>query len=608
LTDFSIPYLTVQALGFATGTALCWVMAALLWKSENLGVARKLSIGMPLVASLWTSGSFVMQIILLAGMSMQSRPFGLAFGTAWTSTFWMPSMWLLMRHKAALRRSRLRTALLLTSFFIAITLTGVLWIVLFTPALRVNVGFVMKLSAYNAISHGILILVYRWNRSSAPARFLLTVVVPLVTMELLIVVALIHFGLSGGTMRALAFISQQSVIPNLIIVASFLAKFRYADVLLKRSLLIILTVIVASTVVWWIRPIPRGIPVVLWSLAGAGVLLVSPVLSYLVNWIVDRGMLRRPEYATFVKSFAEESGRVANKADLFALVERTAREALYVDSVRVVPATDTPTGGAERILVKSPHADLVLLVSPKVGGRRLLKQEMVFLQAIGGEISRRLEALEFERERRGRQLQEERLRHSLTEAELRALRAQVDPHFLFNTLNTIADLITSDPAKAELMTERLADFFRYTLLRTERTLATLGEELQFVQHYLEIEQVRFGNRLRVELSAAPDVRQEMVPALILQPLVENAIRHGLAPKPEGGCISVSASREGQFLKLEVVDDGMGLQSTSRHGSGIGLQNVRERLRALYGDAARMNVDSGSAQGTCVSLLLPGNGH
>jgi len=556
LTDFSIPYLTVQALGFATGTALWWLMAALLWKSENLGVARKLAIGMPLVASLWTSGSFAMQIILLAGMSMQSRPFGVAFGTAWTSIFWMPSMWLLMRHKAALRRSRLRSALLITSFFITIIFTAALWIVLLTPALRVNVGFLLKLPAYNAASQRILIL----------------------------------------------------VAPSLIIVASFVAKFRYADVLLKRSLLIILSVIVASTVVWWISAIPRGIPVVLWSLAGAGVLLVSPVLSYLVNWIVERGMLRRPEYATFVKSFAEESGRVANKTDLFALVERTAREALYVDSVRVVPATDTATGDAERILVKSPHADLVLLVSPKVGSRRLLKQEMIFLQAIGGEVSRRLEGLEFERERRGRQVQEERLRHSLTEAELRALRAQVDPHFLFNTLNTIAGLITSDPAKAELMTERLADFFRYTLLRTERTLATLGEELQFVQHYLEIEQVRLGNRLRIELSAAADVRQEMVPALILQPLVENAIRHGLAPKPEGGCISVSASREGQFLKLEVVDDGMALQSTSRHGSGIGLQNVRERLRALYGDAAQMNVDSGSAQGTCVSLLLPGNGH
>src|SRR5262249_59296041 len=98
-------------------------------------------------------------------------------------------------------------------------------------------------------------------------------------------------------------------------------------------------------------------------------------------------------------------------------------------------------------------------------------------------------------------------------------------------LKTIADLISTDPAKAEAMTERLAEFFRYTLSRTDRTLTTLEQEFQFVRDYLDIEQVRFGERLRVELSAGPDVAHEMVPALILQPLVENAIRHGLSPKP-----------------------------------------------------------------------------
>src|SRR5262249_52102090 len=156
------------------------------------------------------------------------------------------------------------------------------------------------------------------------------------------------------------------------------------------------------------------------------------------------------------------------------------------------------------------------------------------------------------------------------------------------------------------MTERLAEFFRYTLTRTERTLATLDEELQFVRQYLDIEQVRFGGRLRVELSANADLAKKMVPALILQPLVENAIRHGLAPKPEGGCISVSAVREGAFLRLEVADDGVGMRKDSRRGTGVGLQNVRERLIALYGDAARMSIDSGSPRGTCVSLLLPEN--
>src|SRR5262249_32840339 len=131
---------------------------------------------------------------------------------------------------------------------------------------------------------------------------------------------------------------------------------------------------------------------------------------------------------------------------------------------------------------------------------------------------------------------------------------------------------------------------------------------RFVRDYLDIEQVRFGDRLRVELFTGPGIAQEMIPALILQPIVENAIRHGLAPKPEGGRISISAAREGRFLRLQVADDGVGIRQDARRKGGVGLQNVCERLRALYGDDARMSINSGSAQGTCVSLLLPANGH
>lgn len=369
-----------------------------------------------------------------------------------------------------------------------------------------------------------------------------------------------------------------------------------------------LSLIVATIAVWWIPGIAQGIPVVIASLAGAGLLLASPSLHRAVSWIVDRGLLRRPEYGALARTFAEQSDRVANPAELFALAEKSLRQALHVESVRVAPASEAGSAVVgEPIRVSAPHAEYVLLISPTPGGRRLLAEESVFLHAIGREITRRLEALEFERERRERQFREERLQHLLTEAELKALRAQVDPHFLFNTLNTIADLITSNPPKAETMTERLAEFFRYTLMRTERTSATLDEELQFVRHYLDIEQVRFGDRLRVQFYADPDVTHEMVPALILQPLVENAIRHGLAPKPEGGRISVSAAREGQFVRIQVTDDGVGIRNGSMRTNGIGLQNVRERLQALYGDGARMNIDSSFVHGTCVSLFLPANG-
>jgi two-component system LytT family sensor kinase len=197
----------------------------------------------------------------------------------------------------------------------------------------------------------------------------------------------------------------------------------------------------------------------------------------------------------------------------------------------------------------------------------------------------------------------------LTEAELKALRTQVDPHFLFNTLNTIADLISSNPLQAEGMTERLAECFRYALSRHSRDLSTLDDELEFARHYLEIEQVRFGDRLRVELSRGDARGNEPVPSLLLQPLLENAIRHGLAPIREGGSISVTAKREGEYLRLQVSDDGVGLRPDFGARLGVGLQNVQERLHTLYPQAAKFTIASRVGErGTCVTILVPLHGN
>src|SRR5262249_46522754 len=145
-------------------------------------------------------------------------------------------------------------------------------------------------------------------------------------------------------------------------------------------------------------------------------------------------------------------------------------------------------------------------------------------------IGRRIESLRFDCEMRERELREARLRQLLAEANLKALRAQLNPHFLFNTLNTILDLIGSEPEKAETMTERLADVFRHIMVRTERNMITVGEEIDFLRKYLEIEGVRFGDRLVASFDLDPRMAEEPIPSLILQPLVENAIKHGLARK------------------------------------------------------------------------------
>lgn len=198
----------------------------------------------------------------------------------------------------------------------------------------------------------------------------------------------------------------------------------------------------------------------------------------------------------------------------------------------------------------------------------------------------------------------EQVRAELAQAELRALRAQINPHFLFNTLNTIASLIATQPVAAEETTTRLAELFRYALRASDREHARFEEELAFLRSYLAIEQVRFGDRLRVEEAIEPGLEELPVPTLLLQPLVENAVRHGAASRPEGGTVRLAAWRTPAALVLEVLDDGPGLDATAPpSGNGFGLHSVRERLRAT-GMPEALSIESGPGAGTRVRITLP----
>ena len=213
-------------------------------------------------------------------------------------------------------------------------------------------------------------------------------------------------------------------------------------------------------------------------------------------------------------------------------------------------------------------------------------------------------ARHFHEETVRRAAQVERVRAELVRAELRALQAQVNPHFLFNTLNSIAALIAVNPAAAEDLTTRLADVFRYALTATRRETAPLEDELEFVRTWLSIEHVRFGDRLRVEEAIGPDLGSVRVPALLLQPLVENAVRYAVGHGPEGGTVRIVAERRDASLRLTVADDGPGFDPTAPpRGTGTGLEGVRERLR-LAGDGHRMDLDTAPGHGTRVTLTLP----
>jgi LytS/YehU family sensor histidine kinase len=206
---------------------------------------------------------------------------------------------------------------------------------------------------------------------------------------------------------------------------------------------------------------------------------------------------------------------------------------------------------------------------------------------------------------RERERQAARLERLMGEMKLSLLRAQIQPHFLFNTLHAISTLVHTHPESADRMISRLSDLLRITFSRSDAACVSLHEELEFLQKYLEIEQTRFQDRLSVDYQIDPDTLDAEVPRLILQPLVENAIKHGVSLQTGPGVVSIGSRRDNGRLYLTVRDNGIGLTGATRvklHG-GVGLSNTRDRLECLYGSDHALNFLE-SSPGLTVEMLLP----
>jgi len=210
-------------------------------------------------------------------------------------------------------------------------------------------------------------------------------------------------------------------------------------------------------------------------------------------------------------------------------------------------------------------------------------------------------ALQAERER---SLRAEANAH---QAQLEALRYQINPHFLFNSLNAVSTLVTERRNdEAARMLSRVSDFLRLTLTAPVRDEVALADEIDYVKQYLDIERVRFGDRLRVEIDIASDVWEAVVPPFVLQPLIENAVRHAIAPRESGGAITIEGGRSGDTLRVSIVDDGPGVgEGSRRNGNGrIGLANTRDRLRVLYGDRGQLALVNVPGGGTRATVEIP----
>jgi LytS/YehU family sensor histidine kinase len=199
---------------------------------------------------------------------------------------------------------------------------------------------------------------------------------------------------------------------------------------------------------------------------------------------------------------------------------------------------------------------------------------------------------------------EESLKRQLVEAQLKMMQAQVEPHFLFNTLASVDYLIETDPRTASKMQKNLIQYLRAALPQMREGSTTLGKEVQLCRAFLEILKFRMEDRLQYTVIVPQGLQSAQFPPMMLQSLVENSIKHGLEPKPEGGSLTISADIANGKLRVTVADTGLGFAVAGQPGTGVGLANVRERLAALYGGNARLSIESNSPAGTIVTIEVP----
>jgi two-component system LytT family sensor kinase len=367
---------------------------------------------------------------------------------------------------------------------------------------------------------------------------------------------------------------------------------------------------------------PRAI-VLLIALWMATALAFSPLRRF-AERVVDRVVLRRPDYDAVLTVFARALDASETEAAVIEEISTAIRSALGVTKVRPMEdllsnadqrlaitgpelRTWVPDAAAALLLrlrtVEPPHA--ALLLGPLAAGRRLLSDDLRLMESMSRLAARRIDSLRVAQERVERNLREGEMQRLAAEAELRALRAQLNPHFLFNALTTIGYLIQTAPPRALETLLRLTTVLRGVLRRSTTEFSTLGEEIDLISSYLEIEHARFEDRLNVAIDVPTPIRDRTIPTLLLQPLVENAIKHGLAPRARGGAVRVTGRLEGSRLRITVSDSGVGFDPTvPRGGAGVGLRSVAERLRVHYHSLATLDIQSSEGMGTVVEITLP----
>jgi two-component system LytT family sensor kinase len=603
-----------QLIGYGLSSMLAVVLAVLAWQSSDAG--RRVRALNAVCAAVWSLGGLARFGLLAAGLSPE-LPFlawigCLTFGAAsvWPVCFFL--LWEADPRAAPPSRSVrwLRTAAsiaaaALVSALVLATLAWPRWL----EPLHDAVG-------YNAVAVVLAGMLMRRPRVASPVERLALALIP--AGPLLSVTA--HWIarsaiLPAGWDLALDLMVKQSVLLTILGILGYLGRFQASDRFVKLGLRVVFAWALGVAVTWLVarpqggeaalRTAADAVAAAVICAATAGSVLLFAWLARATDRWVDRRVFGRRDPQSMLADLRELLMRTETDQSVFETAEQFFQDTLNVEVRAVAAGQSALAGEAYPMTMGDPEAPLLQILR---GARRgfLLSSEVELIRQGAQLVGRRLEALARERERIELLRREASLMHQLVDAELRALRAQINPHFLFNSLNTIAALVHQDPTLAESMTLRLARIFRYVLTQTEKSFSPLHEEIDFLRAYLDIEQMRFGDRLQVRFDVAEAVADQPIPSLILQPLVENAIKHGFSPKLGPCQLVVRCAAQQEELALSVEDDGVGAPDVSRQAptAGIGLRNVRERLAAVYGARARLSFESRPRHGARATVYLP----
>ena len=607
----------VNLLGFAVAIALYGMLSVMVIRNRRAeeGGVNLLLIVTSLLGLIWNTGELFVRLTRDFSISPVD-PFIEAL--SYSALGFLPSV---VVHSAQAEEKE--THLLTYAAYCSSTIAALLHFQSYFSGGQVPSSLAFTLMSFSAL--GLLIgLIIRNFKETLENKSIWTAAL------LIFVASSLHLGGNReGNSWLIELIAHQSSLPLIFVILYQNYRFAFADLFLKRALSLILVASLAFGLYIWIAsPLLKyhethdrndaqaiSLILVLWIATA----LSYPALHRLAVLLVDKVILKRADYRLLQGDLAQSIEEVESVEGVLDEVSTRLGKALTANTIGWRETTD-PATNEGRVDSTSDSAIVhirtneppgyELEVTNFQGGRRLLSDEVAMLDAVALLTARRIDAVRVTHERFEREFREEEFSKLAAEAQLTALRSQINPHFLFNTLTTIGYLIRTAPEKASLTLLHLTKLLRGVLSSTSE-FCSLGDEIQFIENYLDIERARFEERLRVRIDIPADIESVSIPSLILQPLVENAIKHAVSENKTGGEVRIGASLRRitpfeEVLTLTVSDTGSGRPRSANGGAstGTGLNNIRQRLESYYGSDANLSVHIVEGVGATATVTIP----